>query len=159
MLAQGRAAPADPTRQAIERLIGDGQAEAARQRAEDALRAKPDDPGLRFLLGVALSDARRETEAKAVYQRLIEEYPELPEPYNNLAALYAAQGEWDGARTLLETALRNDPKYLTAQRNLGDVYVRLALRAYEAAGSAAGDDALERRLRLARELAASGRLK
>jgi Flp pilus assembly protein TadD len=152
-----RAADPDPTRHAIERMLGDGQAEAARQRIEAVLKIKPDDPALRFLLGVALTESRREGEARTVYQQLIQDYPELPEPYNNLAVLQAANGEWDSARSLLEAALRNDPKYTAAHRNLGDVFVRLALREYEAAAvNAKADDVLARRLRLARELATVG---
>ncbi len=33
-----------------------------------------------------------------MFRGLIEDYPELPEPYNNLAVIYAQQGEYDSAR-------------------------------------------------------------
>lgn len=86
---------------------------------------------------------------------MTEDFPELPEPYNNLAVLHAASGQIDRARELLETALRHDPSYFTAHENLGDIYVRLALRAYErAAAGARAEPNLQRKLRLARELAA-----
>jgi Flp pilus assembly protein TadD len=78
----------------------------------------------------------------------------LPEPYNNLAVLQAAAGQVDSARALLETALRLDPGYRTAHQNLGDVYVRLAQRAYEAAAGPRPEPGLQNKLRLARELAA-----
>lgn len=80
---------------------------------------------------------------------------DLPEPYNNLAVLVAAGGQLDRARALLETALRLDPAYRTAHENLGDVFVRLAQRAYEAAATGPRSEAsLLAKLRLARELAA-----
>ena len=103
-----------------------------------------------------LGDSRREPEARTEYERLTQDFPELPEPFNNLAVLQAAQGRLDQARDLLETALRNDPTYRTAHANLGDVYARLALRSYSTAASAPRvDDALANKLRMVRELVAA----
>jgi len=77
----------------------------------------------------------------------------LPEPYNNLAVLLAAQGRIDRARDLLETALRHDPSYAVAHENLGDVFLRLAQREYERAVSAGRtDEGLQRKLKAARDL-------
>jgi ketosteroid isomerase-like protein len=64
---------------------------------------------------------------------LTEDFPELPEPYNNLAVLYASQNQFDKARTALEMAIRTNPSYATAHENLGDVYARLASQAYNKA--------------------------
>jgi tetratricopeptide (TPR) repeat protein len=47
----------------------------------------------------------------AVFSKLTEDYPELPEPYNNLAVLYAQQKQYDKARTALEMAIRIHPGY------------------------------------------------
>ena len=150
---------ADPARSAIERLFREGQGELAMQRAEQAVAARPDSAGMRFLHGVMLSESRREPEAERVFERMIQDFPELPEPYNNLAVLRAAKGQWEQARELLEAALRNDPGYHTAQLNLGDVLVQLALRAYQAAATRGSEDAaLARRIRMARDLAASNAL-
>jgi tetratricopeptide (TPR) repeat protein len=57
----------------------------------------------------------------------------LPEPYNNLAVLYASQGQYDNARAALEMAIRTNPSYATAHENLGDVYAKLASQAYSKA--------------------------
>jgi Flp pilus assembly protein TadD len=103
-----------------------------------------------------LGDSRRDTEARTEYEKLTQDFPELPEPFNNLAVIQAAQGRLDHARDLLETALRNDPTYRTAHANLGDVYARLALRSYTSAASAPRvDDGLVNKLRMARELVAA----
>jgi tetratricopeptide (TPR) repeat protein len=75
----------------------------------------------------------RPAEAIAVFSKLTEDYPELPEPYNNLAVLYARQKQYDKARTALEMAIRTYPGYATAYENLGDVHANLASQAYDKA--------------------------
>ena len=111
-------------------LLKSGQATEAMVRVDQFLALKPKDPQLRFLKGILLSDSQRTAEAIAVFTLLNEDYPELPEPYNNLAVLYAGQGQYDKARTALEAAVRGNPNYGTAFENLGNVYVRLAAQAY-----------------------------
>jgi Flp pilus assembly protein TadD len=146
----------DPARD-IERLFRGGDTALAFQRLDKALAApaQASNPKLRFLRGVMLSETRRENEAITVFERLTQDYPELPEPYNNLAVLHAARGQLDRARELLETALRYDPGYFAAQENLGDVFIRLAQRAYEQASANPHAEApLQRKLRMVRELAA-----
>lgn len=140
----------------IERLYRSGQPALAFQRVDKAIAAQPQDSALRFLRAVMLGDSRREAEARTEYEKLTQDFPELPEPFNNLAVMQAAQGRLDNARDLLETALRNDPSYRTAHANLGDVYARLALRSYTSAASAPQvDEGLANKLRMVRELVAA----
>lgn len=140
----------------IERLFRAGDTALALQRADKAIAEKPRDATLRFFRAVMLTELQRIPEAIDALNQLIEDFPDLPEPYNNLAVLLAAQGRIDAARDLLETALRHDPGYTVAHENLGDVFVRLALRAFERASAGGrGDEGLQRKLRLARELAAT----
>jgi tetratricopeptide (TPR) repeat protein len=68
-----------------------------------------------------------------VFTALTDDYPELPEPYNNLAVLYASQGQYDKARKALEMAIRTHPSYAIAHENLGDVYAKMASEAYDKA--------------------------
>jgi tetratricopeptide (TPR) repeat protein len=68
-----------------------------------------------------------------VFTALTEDYPELPEPYNNLAVLYASQGNYEKAKSALELAIHTHPSYATAHENLGDIYAQLASRAYDRA--------------------------
>jgi Flp pilus assembly protein TadD len=151
----GARAATDDARE-IERLFRSGDTTKALSRADAAIRLRPSDAGLRFTKGVMLTELQRTAEAADVFEALTQEFPDLPEPYNNLAVLLAGQGRIDRARDLLETALRHDPAYLTAHENLGDVYVRLAQRAYERITTAGrADAALDRKLRLARELTGS----
>lgn len=137
----------------VQRLAGAGDLVAALQRADAALAAKPRDAELRFLRGVLLADLKREAEALAVFEQLHEDYPELPDPLNNLAVIHAGQGRLDEARAALEAALRNDPRHRHARENLAEIYLRLAIRLWEGLqASGPPDPALQRRLRLAREL-------
>ena len=110
-----------------------GNSAGALARADRYLAAKPRDPQMRFLKGVILAEAGRTAEAIETYTGLNQEYPELPEPYNNLAVLYAAQSQFDKARTALEHAVRANPSYATAHENLGDVYAKLAALSYSKA--------------------------
>ena len=117
----------------VQRLYYAGQAAAAMQRADQFLATTPADPQMRFMKGVMLADAKRDAEATALFLKLTEDYPDLAEPYNNLAALYAAAGDYTKARATLEQALRTNPSYATAHENLGDVYAALAAQSYNRA--------------------------
>jgi len=57
-------------------------------------------------------------------------HPQLPEPYNNLAVLYARQQKFDKAINALKQAIQTHPSYATAHENLGDLYARMASMAY-----------------------------
>jgi Flp pilus assembly protein TadD len=114
----------------VNRLTSKGEWALALSKADAHLAAKPRDPQMRFLRGVILSETGRANQAEEVFTLLTQEYPELPEPYNNLAVLLAARQQLDQARAALEMALRNDPAYATAHENLGDVLVQLAARSY-----------------------------
>jgi tetratricopeptide (TPR) repeat protein len=142
----------------VQRLMRAGELPAALERAERASAADAGDAKLRFLTGVILMDLKRDADALTVFERLTEDFPELAEPYNNIALLQARAGKLDEARAALETALRNDPSLRAARINLGDVYLRLAVRAWETvAAEAPGDAGLQRRLRAAREILAQPR--
>lgn len=156
VLPAGSASAADvsPSAREIELQYRRGETAQALQRLNQALSLRPGDAPLRFLQGVLLADSGQATQASAVFERMTQEFPDLPEPHNNLAVLQAASGRLDAARQSLETALQLDPAYRAAHQNLGDVYVRLALRAYDSATDASRPEPpLQRKLQLARELA------
>ena len=126
------AAPADDLREA-QKLYGQGKLVPALDKVEVFLKAQPRDPQGRFLKGLILTEQKRVPEAIQMFTGLTEDYPELPEPYNNLAVLYASQGNFDKARSALELAIHTHPSYATAYENLGDVYAQLASRSYDKA--------------------------
>lgn len=114
----------------VQRMSSSGALAQALARADAHLTSKPRDPQMRFMRGVILTEMGRKSEAEDTFLTLTRDYPELPEPYNNLAALLADRNELDAARSALDMALRNDPAYATAHENLGDVQVQLAARSY-----------------------------
>jgi Flp pilus assembly protein TadD len=119
----------------VNRLIRAKQFDAALKAIESNLSTNPRDPQMRLLQGVAYTENGQTELAKAVYVRLTQEFPELPEPHNNLATLYAQESKFVLARDALEMAVRLNPNYAVAHENLGDVYVRLAREAYARAAS------------------------
>jgi tetratricopeptide (TPR) repeat protein len=115
------------------KLLKAGQRDQALERVNRALAQKKDDPKARFLKGIILTEQGNTREAIDIFTRLTQDYPNLPEPYNNLAVIYAGQGQYDKARAALEQSIRTHPSYATAYENLGDVYAKLATQAYDKA--------------------------
>lgn len=114
----------------VSNLAKAGKATEAIAKADLYLASNPRDPQMRFLKGAAQAKSGDLEAATTTFQTLIEEYPELPEPYNNLAVIYASQNQLDKARGALEMAVRNNPGYAVAHENLGDIYARLAHDSY-----------------------------
>jgi Flp pilus assembly protein TadD len=131
-----------------------GEHAAALQLAQQKADAQPRDAQARFLQGVVLMDMGRDDDALALFGRLAQLYPELPDPMNNIALLHARAGRFDQALSALQAALRNDPGHRTARANLGQVHLMLALQAWEQlATTGALEPAVQRKLEAARALA------
>lgn len=117
----------------VSKLIQAEKYDQALARADAYLANKPNDAQMRFLKGLILTERKQIDQAISVFKKLTEDYPELPEPYNNLAVLYAGRGEYEQAEKALEMAIRTHPSYATAHENLGDVYAKLASQSYDKA--------------------------
>jgi tetratricopeptide (TPR) repeat protein len=117
----------------VNRLLRAGQVAEASAKVDQFLSSKPKDAQMRFLKGVIFTEQSKPNDAISTFTKLTEDFPELPEPYNNLAVLYAGQSQFDKARAALEMAIRTNPSYATAHENLGDVYAKLASQAYSKA--------------------------
>ncbi len=130
-----------------------GRVDEALALTDRALLADPRNPQLRFLRGTILAERGRVDDAVGVFRALVEDFPELPEPYNNLAVIHANRGELDAARAALEQSIRAVPTYALAHENLGDVLLQQAARAYEQAGRLdPRNESARGKLALAREL-------
>jgi len=137
----------------VSQLLRTNKLTEALTQADRFLATKPSDPQMRFLKGVIQRNLGKQAEAIGIFTKLTEDYPELPEPYNNLAVLYAGQGQYDKARVALEMAIRTNPSYAVAHENIGDVYSRLASQAYNKALQLDGSNqAVAPKLALIREL-------
>jgi Flp pilus assembly protein TadD len=114
----------------VNQLLRTGKLTEAQAKADLYLAVKPRDPQMRFLKSSVQTATGHPTDAIVTLTELTQEFPELPEPYNNLAVLYAGQNDFDKARTALEMAVRINPNYATAHENLGDIYAKLASVSY-----------------------------
>ena len=117
----------------ISQMADQGQTGAAIDRLNTYITANPKNAQALFMKGVLLAEQGRRDEAIKIFLDVTEKFPNLPEPYNNLAVLYADQGQFDKARKSLETAIKTHPTYATAHENLGDIYARMASEAYDKA--------------------------
>ncbi|MBT8062064.1 MAG: tetratricopeptide repeat protein, partial [Gammaproteobacteria bacterium] len=114
-------------------LFEQGRSKEALAEVERLLDQSPNDAELRFLQGIIYADRGNSQKAIEVFASLTHDYPELPEPYNNLAVLFAEQGEFEKARDSLMAAIQTHPSYSTAHENLGDLYAKMAGIAYDRA--------------------------
>ncbi|ADL56332.1 nuclear transport factor 2 family protein [Gallionella capsiferriformans] len=114
-------------------LFKQGQQTPALNKVNNYLANKPRDAQGRFLKGLILTEQGKIADAIKIFTELTQDYPELPEPYNNLAVLYASQSQYDKAKSSLEMAIRTHPSYATAHENLGDIYAKMASQAYDRA--------------------------
>lgn len=133
----------------------DGRHSDALRRINRYISQNPDDAGARFLKGVALSESGNRREAVEVFIAMTRDFPDRPEPYNNLAVLRAMDGELEAARLALLEAIRIHPSYTTAHENLGDVYAKLAAEEFsEAARLDATNTSASRKLAMVNGLSA-----
>ncbi|MES2682848.1 MAG: tetratricopeptide repeat protein [Pseudomonadota bacterium] len=123
---------ATPVEQAQAQLTS-GDLPGALKTLDKYLATAPQDAEARFTRGLVLVKLNKTEDAIKVFADLTRDYPQLPEPYNNLAVLYAQQGDYEKARDALEAALATHPAYATAHENLGDIYAALAGAAYNRA--------------------------
>lgn len=117
----------------IQILINEGQHKQALKLTEEQLSRNASDIKLQFMKGLILTRLDRYSDAENVFIQLTKENPGLPEPFNNLAVVYAAQGKYSEASEALKSAINTHPSYATAHENLGDIYAKMASRAYNQA--------------------------
>ena len=160
VVCMGRATPifaqVDELQEA-QQLLKQGQVDRALERVDQYLKNKPKDARGRFLRGILLTEQNKPNDAIRVFTELTQDYPELPEPYNNLAVLHASQGQYDKARAALEMAIRTHPSYATAHENLGDIYAKMASQAYDKALQLdKGNQGAQTKLNLIKDLFSNG---
>lgn len=137
----------------IQQLLKTRQLPQALERADKFIAANPKDAQARFLKGIIQTEMSQPAEAIKTFSALAADYPQLPEPYNNLAVLYAQQNQLDKARAALTMAIQTNPSYAIAHENLGDLYARMASQSYDKALQLeSGNPKVQTKLTLVREL-------
>ena len=107
-----------------------GQLQTAQSMITRHLQKQPSDPQMRLMQSQIQAAQGQTALAQETLEALTQEFPELPEPYNNLAALYAQQHAFEKALNSLAQAIRARPDYALALENMGDVHVALARQSY-----------------------------
>jgi tetratricopeptide (TPR) repeat protein len=121
----------------VEKLVKARQFQEAVNLINTLLKTNPRNVQIRFVKARLQLEMRKFDDAKKTLIEITQQFPELPEPYNNLAAMAANQGNWIEARDYLELALKLRPTYAIAAANLGEIYIRLGAQAYENAAKGA----------------------
>lgn len=119
--------------QTARKLFEQGNIAAALTRVNQQLEAQPKDLPALFLKGMLLQKLGQSKKAIELYLTLTRDHPQLPEPWNNLAVIYAAQGKYNKARDTLLNAINTHSSYATAYENLGNIYAQMAISAYNKA--------------------------
>lgn len=140
-----------------QQYLRQGQYPQALEQVDKYLIDNPKDAQGRFIKGVIYTEMGKDADAITVFTKLTEDYPELPEPYNNLAVIYAQQKQYEKAKQSLEKAIRTHPAYATAHENLGDLYARMAVQAYDKALQLdSSNAAAQTKLAMIRDLISTG---
>jgi len=114
----------------IKLLLKDGKYARAETLTNKSIEENLNNPELLFYKGIIETNIGKHNQAIDTFRNLTEQFPELPEPFNNLAVLYAEKGQYDLAKEILEQAIKTNPSYLTAHINLGDIFTKMASEAY-----------------------------
>ena len=124
----------------IDRLIVEKEYRDALKQIDLALKANSRNVQLQFKRAVIYSRMGNNRRAKEAFNDLISRYPEIVEPYNNLAAIYASEGNLSKARDLLNKATTVNPNFAMSYENLADLELQspdpdlnMALQNYEKA--------------------------
>ena len=140
LLSPAAAFPDESLDRAIS-LAAEGRYPEAREVLDPLLQRDSGHPRVRLLNGILRAREGRVSEAIDIFHRLRRDHPDMSEPWNNLAVLYAATGRFDEAREALLAALEREPTAISYE-NLGDLYSSLARRAYGRARELGPDESV-----------------
>nr|WP_144827104.1 tetratricopeptide repeat protein [Cupriavidus gilardii] len=131
--ATGAQRSGDPGMAEAERAAAGRRYDEAIERFDRVIAGNPRNVQARFERAWALAQAGREDEAVRAFSEIAQDFPELPEPHNNLALIYARRGDLKRAEAELLLAVEARPGFVIGYTNLGDVYRKMAESAYQEA--------------------------
>jgi len=115
----------------VKKLLRQEKYERALVLVDKYMAVNPRDPQMRFWKAWITDRTGDKQVALNMYLSLTQDYPEIAEPFNNLAVLYAAKGQFSVAKEALDAALRANPNFADAHENMGDVLIQLANYSYQ----------------------------
>lgn len=102
-----------------------GDAETAEKVCRKGLQEVPNDPNLLCLLGAALLQQDRPSQAERPLSKAVEMYPGFSKGHEGLAEVYLLQGKLPAALECLQTASRLEPDSASIKLKLGKVLTGL----------------------------------
>jgi len=117
----------------INQLIKNNQLILALERVDQWLDLQPSAALPLFLKARILTTNGKNDQAVTIYEKVIEVEPDLPEAYNNLGLIYAAEGNLEKATRYFQLGLQTNPAYATLYQNLSTLYATRAISAYRKA--------------------------
>ncbi len=141
----GRIVPIQEYPALVDKLIARKNFDLALTVIEDGLKENPLSVQLRFQRCVLFERMGQKERARELLEDFITRYPEVPEPYNNLAAIYSSIGNLDRAEELLKKCLALRPNFALAHANLGNLYLARAKNSFATSLQLAPQNAVMRK--------------
>ena len=123
-------------------MAENGNPRSALKQLETRLSTHPEDSRAAYLKGLVLMQLGRGDEAERWYKMMQANFPDLPQPGNALAVIYAGRGDLPAAEAALRALLEKHPDHTSARVNLARLYVQMAQAEYEKALKATPDNAM-----------------
>ena len=123
-------------------MAENGNPGGALRQLETRLATNPQDSRAAYLKGLVLMQLGRGEEAERWYKMMQANFPNLPQPGNALAVIYAGRGDLPAAELALREVLAKHPEHNSARVNLARLYVQMAQAEYEKALKATPDNAM-----------------
>ena len=123
-------------------MAENGNPRGALRQLESRLATNPQDSRAAYLKGLVLMQLGRGEEAERWYKMMQANFPDLPQPGNALAVIYAGRGDLPAAELALRDVLLKHPEHNSARVNLARLYVQMAQAEYEKALKAIPDNAM-----------------
>ena len=123
-------------------MAENGNPRGALKQLETRLSTRPDDSRAAYLKGLVLMQLGRSEEAERWYKMMQANFPDLPQPGNALAVIYAGRGDLPAAEAALRALLEKHPDHTSARVNLARLYVQMAQAEYEKALKDTPDNAM-----------------
>lgn len=132
-LAATRGADGDGSGVRIQQLMQAGRYNEAEKELRSELGSGDSNVHLKFLACVIQAQQGSSKKAIACFQQLVQDYPDMPEAYNNLGVLYAGLGMPMEARKWLERGLKQQHAYAMLYQNLQNLQAEINRNAYASA--------------------------
>ena len=123
-------------------MAENGNPRGALKQLETRLSTRPDDSRAAYLKGLVLMQLGRSEEAERWYKMMQANFPDLPQPGNALAVIYAGRGDLPAAEAALRALLEKHPDHTSARVNLARLYIQMAQAEYEKALKDTPDNAM-----------------